>query len=87
MSLEAASLITRPPTEIYGRHTGYGFAGFGVNTAVGNFTQQATDLSFPAGLLGLLNWTGLDHLVQRKLGGNPRARRVAAPHRGLGGPA
>jgi hypothetical protein len=49
--------ITRPVQELFGRYPGYGFAGIGVNTAIGNFTQQATDLPFPAGLLGLLNWT------------------------------
>lgn len=51
-----ARSITRPPVEIFGRHPGYGFAGLGVNTAIGNFTQTAVDLSFPAGLLGLLDW-------------------------------
>jgi RHS repeat-associated protein len=42
--------------EIYGRHAGYGFAGLGVSTAIGNFTQTTADLSFPRGLLGLLDW-------------------------------
>jgi RHS repeat-associated protein len=50
------SAITRPPTEIFGRHPGYGFAGLGVNTAIGNFTLTTIDLSFPEGLLGLLDW-------------------------------
>jgi hypothetical protein len=49
--------VTRPAAEIYGRYRGYGFAGYGVNTAIGNFTQRATDLSFPGGVLGLLDWT------------------------------
>jgi RHS repeat-associated protein len=51
------SVITRPVVEILGRHLGYGFAGLGVNTAIGNFTQTSADLTFPAGTLGLLNWT------------------------------
>jgi RHS repeat-associated protein len=42
--------------EIYGRHAGYGFAGLGVSTAIGNFTQTTVDLPFPPGLLGLLDW-------------------------------
>lgn len=50
------SAITRPPVEIVGRHSGYGFAGLGVSTAIGNFTQTTIDLTFPAGLLGLLDW-------------------------------
>jgi RHS repeat-associated protein len=49
--------ITRPPAEIYGRHLGYGFAGRGVNTAIGNFTVAFADLTFPSSLLGLLDWT------------------------------
>jgi hypothetical protein len=48
--------ITRPHAQIYGQHLGYGFAGLGVNTAIGNFTHTATDLTFPGSLLGLLNW-------------------------------
>jgi RHS repeat-associated protein len=48
--------ISRPPAEIYGRHLGYGFAGAGVNTAIGNFTQTTVDLAFPGGSLGLLDW-------------------------------
>lgn len=50
------SAITRPPIEIFGRHSGYGFAGLGVSTAIGNFVQTTIDLAFPAGLLGLLDW-------------------------------
>lgn len=57
MSSLQAETITRPLAEIYGRHPGYPFAGLGVNTAIGNFTQTAIDLSFPGGLLGLLDWT------------------------------
>ncbi len=49
--------ITRPPAEIFGRHPGYGFAGVGVNTAIGNFTQASADLTFTSSLLGLLDWT------------------------------
>ncbi len=49
--------ITRPPAQIYGQQLGYGFAGLGVNTAIGNFTHTAADLAFPGSLLGLLNWT------------------------------
>jgi len=48
--------ITRPPVEIFGRYPGYGFAGLGVSTAIGNFTQTTFDLRFPATLLGLLHW-------------------------------
>ena len=56
MSSLQANIITRPPAEIYGRPTGYGFAGLGVNTAIGNFTLTSTDLLFPSGLLGLCDW-------------------------------
>ena len=51
------AFITRPPAELFGTHLGYGFAGLGVNTAIGNFTQTITDLTFPGSLLGLLDWT------------------------------
>jgi len=49
-------LITRPLAELFGRHPGYGFAGLGVNTAIGNFTVSTYDLMFSSGLLGLLDW-------------------------------
>jgi RHS repeat-associated protein len=42
--------------EILGRQPSYGFAGIGVSTAIGNFTQTSIDLAFPAGLQGLLDW-------------------------------
>jgi hypothetical protein len=29
--------INRPSAQLYGQHPGYGFAGLGVNTAIGNF--------------------------------------------------
>jgi RHS repeat-associated protein len=54
---EPQPLITRPPTEIYGFQPADGMAGCGVNTAIGNFTLAASDLTFPSGLLGLLDWT------------------------------
>lgn len=47
--------ISRPPAELFGRVPGYGFAGFGVSTAIGNYTDTTTDLAFPGGLLGLLD--------------------------------
>ncbi len=47
--------ITRPVPELFGRNAGYGFAGFGVSTAIGNYTDSAVDLGFPGGLLGLLD--------------------------------
>ncbi|HTZ23665.1 MAG TPA: RHS repeat-associated core domain-containing protein [Streptosporangiaceae bacterium] len=53
---ESQQFITRPPVEIFGRNPGYGFAGLGINTAIGNFTLAAVDLPFGGGLLGLLNW-------------------------------
>ena len=56
MPPDAASLITRPPIEIFGQYPGYGFAGLGVSTAIGNFTQTTLDLQFPGTSLGLLNW-------------------------------
>jgi RHS repeat-associated protein len=56
MSPTASPSITRPVVEILGRHTGYGFAGIGVSTAIGNFTQTTRDLGFGAGLLRLLDW-------------------------------
>ena len=52
----SSQLITRPIGELFGQHPGYGFAGIGVATAIGNFTQTGTDLGFPGGLLGLLDW-------------------------------
>ena len=45
--------ITRPTAELFGAHLGYGFAGLKVNTAIGNFTQTISDLTFPGNLLGL----------------------------------
>jgi len=56
MTSPQPNAITRPPVELYGTHAGYGFAGLGVNTAIGNFTLTSADLLFPGGLLGLLNW-------------------------------
>lgn len=56
MSSAASAFLTRPVVELLGRHQGYGFAGIGVSTAIGNFTQTTLDLAFPAGLLGLLDW-------------------------------
>jgi hypothetical protein len=53
---EVTSFITRPPVEIFGQYPGYGFAGLGVSTAIGNFTNTALDLGFPGSLLGLLDW-------------------------------
>jgi Domain of unknown function (DUF6531) len=52
----AGSFLTRPVTELLGHHAGYGFAGIGVSTAIGNFTQTSVDVAFPVGLLGLLDW-------------------------------
>lgn len=57
MATTTGQVITRPVQELLGQHAGYGFAGYGVSTAIGNFTQTVLDLSFPAGLLGLLDWT------------------------------
>jgi RHS repeat-associated protein len=48
--------LTRPIVELLGQHRGYGFAGVGVSTAIGNFTQTTTDLVFPESLFGLLDW-------------------------------
>jgi RHS repeat-associated protein len=47
--------ITRPVAELFGRQPNYGFAGFGVSTAIGNFTHTVVDLGFPSGTLGLLD--------------------------------
>jgi RHS repeat-associated protein len=57
MPASAPPFLTRPIVELLGRHRGYGFAGIGVSTAVGNFTQTTADLVFPGSLLGLLDWT------------------------------
>lgn len=90
MTRPAESIITRSPAEMYGRHSGYGFAGLSVNTAIGNFTQTSVDLPFGSGMLGLLNWGRtynsvsatprgtrhrLDNLVQRQ----PAAIGTAGP--------
>jgi Domain of unknown function (DUF6531) len=48
-------IISRPAPELFGRQPGYGFAGFGVSTAIGNYTDTTVDLGFPGGLLGLLD--------------------------------
>jgi Domain of unknown function (DUF6531) len=53
---EAASFITRPPAGIFGQYPGYGFAGLGVSTAIGKFTNTALGLGFPGSLPGLLDW-------------------------------
>lgn len=49
--------VSRPVQEIFGYRPGYGFAGFAVNTAIGNYTHTDVDLGFPGGLLGLLDAT------------------------------
>jgi RHS repeat-associated protein len=56
MASPATQFITRPAAEILGCEPGYGFAGLGVSTAIGNFTHTTTELLFPPGLLGLLDW-------------------------------
>jgi hypothetical protein len=56
MSAPRPRFVTRPPAELLGSVPGYGFAGVGVSTATGNFTTSQADLSFPGGLLGLLDW-------------------------------
>ena len=56
MTSPQPNAITRPPVELFGTYPGYGFAGLGVNTAIGNFTLTTADLLFPGGLLGLLDW-------------------------------
>src|SRR6266566_3578867 len=55
-SPDGSAWITRGLAELFGRHPGYGFAGSGVSTVIGNYTQTTVDLSFPQGLLGLLTW-------------------------------
>lgn len=55
--MPSESLLTRPIAELFGRNTGYGFAGQNVSTAIGNYTETDVDLDFPAGLLGLLDWS------------------------------
>jgi YD repeat-containing protein len=55
--MPSPQFIDRPVQELFGRHPGYGFAGFGVSTAIGNYTGTAVDLGFPGGLLGLLDLT------------------------------
>jgi hypothetical protein len=57
MASPQQQFINRPPQELFGQHPGYGFAGFGVNTAIGNYTETPVDLGFPGGLLGLLDLT------------------------------
>ena len=57
MPSPSAEFVTRPIPELLGRHPGYGFAGQGVATAIGNYTETDVDLSFPGGLLGLLDLT------------------------------
>ena len=69
MTKPAASFITRPPTQIYGRHPGYGFAGLSVSTAIGNFTHTAVDLPFGSGMLGLLNWRRTYNSLSATAGG------------------
>ena len=53
---EAASFSTRPPAGIFGQYPGHGFAGLGVSTAIGSFTNTALDLGFPGSLPGLPDW-------------------------------
>jgi Domain of unknown function (DUF6531) len=56
MSTSESPFINRPLAELFGSYPGYGFAGFGVSTAIGNYTENAVDLGFPGGLLGLLDF-------------------------------
>ncbi len=55
MSSPQQQFITRPLPELFGRNLGYGFAGVGVSTAIGNYTQAVADLVFPPGLLSMLD--------------------------------
>jgi RHS repeat-associated protein len=57
MSSSHDQFITRPVPQLFGRWAGYGFAGLGVSTATGNFTQSVQEIQFPPGLLGLLDWS------------------------------
>jgi RHS repeat-associated protein len=57
MNSPQSPFITRPLAELLGNTPGYGFAGVGVSTAIGNFTTSQADLSFPGSMLGLLDWT------------------------------
>jgi RHS repeat-associated protein len=41
----------RPIEEVFGRHTGYAFAGDGVQTAIGNYSRTEVDLPITDGLL------------------------------------
>ena len=49
MTSPQPNAITRPPVELFGTYPGYGFAGPGVNTAIGNFTLTTADGNRPAG--------------------------------------
>src|SRR5262245_6999670 len=61
-----ASIITRPVVELFGQHTGYGFAGEGVATATGNYVRHYSDLTFP---VALLNWTRTYNSLDATAGG------------------
>jgi RHS repeat-associated protein len=72
--------ITRPIEELFGRNPGYGFAGFGVSTAIGNYTETAVDLGFSGGTLGLLDMTRTFNSLSTAAGtlGNGWAHSYAA---------
>ena len=59
-------IITRPVVELFGQHTGYGFAGEGVSTATGNYTRRYADLTFPIALLG---WSRTYNSLDDTVGG------------------
>jgi Domain of unknown function (DUF6531) len=84
--------VSRPVQEIFGYRPGYGFAGFAVNTAIGNYTHTDVDLGFPGGLLGLLDSTR-SYNSQNTAGGTlgrgwtgPHSTGLAPPANNAAGP-
>jgi RHS repeat-associated protein len=51
MSAPESGFFTRPVNELFGQPAGYGFAGAGINTATGNFTDTELDLRMPSELI------------------------------------
>lgn len=68
MSSAQSNLVTRPISELLGREGGSGFAGSGVNTAIGNHTASNVDIGFSSVPTGLMDWTRTYNSLDTKIG-------------------
>lgn len=76
MTSPQPNAITRPPVELSGTYPGYGFAGLGVNTAIGNFTIRA---DVPGRLRSEAGQVAMLHVAAADPGRATEAVRAALP--------